>query len=1397
MPTGKYSAETTVSSTTEASEMTSNTASPSVATEPNDVDTVTVQRSDSDPKTSLDVTWTTATGDFYGFRVVCSSDVYGENDHEFYASDTTTSHTFDDLVPGRLYTVSVYTFSGVDSADDERVESNAVSENRRTKPNDVDAVTVERSDDDPSTSLDVSWTEATDDFNGYRVVYSSDVPGENDHEFIASDTVTSHTFDDLVPGRLYTVSVYTVSGVDGADDERVESNAVSENRRTKPKDVDAGTVERSDDNPSTSLGVSWTEATDDFNGYRVVCSSGVPGENDHEFIATDTVTSHTFDDLVPGRLYTVSVYTVSGVDSADDERVESNDVSENRRTKPDDVDSVTVERSYDDPSTSLDVSWTEATDDFNGYRVVCSSGVLGENDHEFIATDTIRSHTFDDLVPGRLYTVSVYTVSGVDSADDERVEKPNDVDALTVERSDDDPSTSLDVSWTEATDDFNGYRVVCSSGVLGENDHEFIATDTIRSHTFDDLVPGRLYTVSVYTVSGVDSADDERVESNTVSEKRRTKPNDVDSVTVERSYDDPSTSLDVFWTEATDDFNGYRVVCSSGVLGENDHEFIATDTIRSHTFDDLVPGRLYTVSVYTVSGVDSADDERVESNAVSEKRRTKPNDVDSVTVERSYDDPSTSLDVSWTEATDDFNGYRVVCSSGVLGENDHEFIATDTITSHTFDDLVPGRLYTVSVYTVSGVDSADDERVESNAVSEKRRTKPNDVDALTVERSDDDPSTSLDVSWTEATDDFTGYRVVCSSGVLEPNDVDSVTVERSYDDPSTSLDVSWTEATDDFNGYRVVCSSGVLGENDHEFIATDTITSHTFDDLVPGRLYTVSVYTVSGVDSADDERVESNAVSEKRRTKPNDVDSVTIERSYDDPSTSLDVFWTEATDDSMGTEWSDDDPSTSLDVSWTEATDDFTGYRVVCSSGVLGENDHEFIATDTIRSHTFDDLVPGRLYTVSVYTVSGVDSADDERVESNTVSEKRRTRPYYRRPLPRGNQVLLPESRRLYVKQMCEMAWIEGHHTGHSGKVNVPTSLYHQGFNEHLIKEQTGHRSNDGLRASNVCRSHYKSMCRIHLPFSSSVKSEEAVNDDPSTSLDVSWTEATDDFNGFRVVCSSGVLGENDHEFIATDTIRSHTFDDLVPGRLYTVSVYTVSGVDSADDERVESNAVSEKRRTKPNDVDSVTVERSYDDPSTSLDVSWTEATDDFNGYRVVCSSGVLGENDHEFIATDTITSHTFDDLVPGRLYTVSVYTVSGVDSADDERVESNAVSEKRRTKPNDVDALTVERSDDDPSTSLDVSWTEATDDFTGYRVVCSSGVLGENDHEFIATDTIRSHTFDDLVPGRLYTVSVYTVSGVDSADDERVESNTVSEKRRTIKMDLVNLTDLMALETS
>ncbi|XP_070543784.1 uncharacterized protein [Ptychodera flava] len=81
--------------------------------------------------------------------------------------------------------------------------------------------------------------------------------------------------------------------------------------------------------------------------------------------------------------------------------------------------------------------------------------------------------------------------------------------------------------------------------------------------------------------------------------------------------------------------------------------------------------------------------------------------------------------------------------------------------------------------------------------------------------------------------------------------------------------------------------------------------------------------------------------------------------------------------------------------------------------------------------------------------------------------------PFYLRALPNAkNENIKFSSQKVgvntlgqYTKQMCTMAGIEGYHTGHSGKVTAATSLYCQGFDEQLIKERTGHRSDEALRA--------------------------------------------------------------------------------------------------------------------------------------------------------------------------------------------------------------------------------------------------------------------------------------------------------------------------------------------
>ena len=51
-----------------------------------------------------------------------------------------------------------------------------------------------------------------------------------------------------------------------------------------------------------------------------------------------------------------------------------------------------------------------------------------------------------------------------------------------------------------------------------------------------------------------------------------------------------------------------------------------------------------------------------------------------------------------------------------------------------------------------------------------------------------------------------------------------------------------------------------------------------------------------------------------------------------------------------------------------------------------------------------------------------------------------------------------------YINEMMKEAGYIGNFTGHSGKVTLATTLYREGVDEQLIKEQTGHRS-DSVRA--------------------------------------------------------------------------------------------------------------------------------------------------------------------------------------------------------------------------------------------------------------------------------------------------------------------------------------------
>lgn len=90
-----------------------------------------------------------------------------------------------------------------------------------------------------------------------------------------------------------------------------------------------------------------------------------------------------------------------------------------------------------------------------------------------------------------------------------------------------------------------------------------------------------------------------------------------------------------------------------------------------------------------------------------------------------------------------------------------------------------------------------------------------------------------------------------------------------------------------------------------------------------------------------------------------------------------------------------------------------------------------------------------------------------------------RDRFFYFRPLPNdgtdvpgfGKQPVGRNVLGRIIPDMCKAAGIEGRKTGHSGKVTCATSLYHQNFEDQLIKEHTGHNSLEALHKYKRTRS--------------------------------------------------------------------------------------------------------------------------------------------------------------------------------------------------------------------------------------------------------------------------------------------------------------------------------------
>ncbi|XP_072242893.1 receptor-type tyrosine-protein phosphatase beta-like isoform X2 [Leuresthes tenuis] len=646
----------------------------------------------------LKVYWRHAAGDFDLYQV------FIKHNNSFLQNKTVlktqSECVFAGLVPGRLYTVLVNTWSG-------KYETSS-STHGRTFPAAVRSLALAgRGTED----LRVTWSAAQGDVDHYEVqLLFSDM--KVFPPITLGSGVGECVLASLTPGRLYKILVSTFSGPN--------QRAQFIEGRTVPSKVK--NIHISNGGDSSSLKVSWTPGTGDVDGFSVFLF------RESRELTMRAVLKHqnevTFDSLQPGQLYGVVVQTVSG------ELLNNHTAA--GRTVPLAVTGLQVDPPHS--TGSLQVSWQEVLGVADRYilQVLDDRGGLVTNSSQPFGHTRFR---FDGLVPGKKYRVLVQTGSGgVQSrpVSAEARTRPATVSDLSIRTT---TTSGLTFHWSPPEGDFQMYEVFLykSDDSLQERRH---LQPSSQQCSFQSLRPGAPYRMEILTHSGN--------QTNQTSIMARTVPAVVASLKAQTG--NRSDVLCVTWDCGGGDVSGYLLsLYNSDGSQQAKHQLGSEAT--EFVFSGLVPGRQYRAEVLSQSGE--------LHNQASTVGRTAPNPPTSFLFGGVT---NTSLEITWGAPVDsDYDDFDLQWTPQDRLSIINPYHSR-TSSSRILKGMFPGRRYTFSLRTVSGATQPGAAPTYSTAVHNSIRTKPEGVHSLHCRPQS---STSIACSWGPPEADYDSYTIEC------------------------------------------------------------------------------------------------------------------------------------------------------------------------------------------------------------------------------------------------------------------------------------------------------------------------------------------------------------------------------------------------------------------------------------------------------------------------------------------------------------------------------------------------------------------------------------------------------------------------------------------------------------
>ncbi|XP_069999561.1 tyrosine-protein phosphatase 10D [Penaeus vannamei] len=635
---------------------------------------------------------------------------------------------FNGLVPGRAYNITVETVS------EDQISEPTTAE-YRTLPLPPRNVTFDLRSLTPY-SFTVRWEAPVGEgkFDRYQLSL-----GQKKHFplIISASEPREATFDaNLEPGATYQVLVKTVSG-------NVASWPSKGNVTTRPlKILD---LRREDEESSQEVKLSWTpDPTSIQDSYKILYQE-IEAFNGDARTRTTTEEMAT-ESLYPGRNYSVSVAAVSN-------NIESEHMSLYVATKP---TSPIIE--MQPIPHGLDISWkSDDTSRQDGYAVVHVRNDTGESVTRKTGKERIK---LEDLFPGARYEIKVYAIShGLWSEPHAHfhVVYPNPVRNLTISSA---TNSTVILSWLPPIESlFSHYNIRYRPVETGD----WIVLPPVNktSVVIDSLQPGERYLIQVRSVShNVESFTPEGVEHTVPPNPVRGITPVLDSHNITLEWPRPDGRLDtytiIWWSNFTPDIKHRKEIPGS-------HATEGIDRKLSIVVDKLMPGELYHFKIYTTA-------HEVNSEVVELSSRTIPRITSDIRIGHQPESRSMTIIYTPTPKNDSsFDMYRFMLSDPSISVKEKP--ADDKDRKIVFNNLVPGRMYNVTAWTVSG-------GVTSLPLIRQDQLNPESVSNITAGYISD---TEITLSWNKPAGDYDVFEVqyLRDNELLTTNTTkDSVTITK-------------------------------------------------------------------------------------------------------------------------------------------------------------------------------------------------------------------------------------------------------------------------------------------------------------------------------------------------------------------------------------------------------------------------------------------------------------------------------------------------------------------------------------------------------------------------------------------------------------------------------------------